>query len=142
VRSIFLIGILFTALTISANEIDWDSDSKKLTDIDCDGIPDEVIVGYSDTTFQLKVTPSSSNVPLKLEFALGNSFNQAALCGTTVFIKTYQTNSESIKEEFGEVFEGYQSAAGCFDINLSGGDCDSINVFWNHKTKGLNWWRR
>ncbi len=141
-RSIFLRGILFIAWPISANEVDWDSGSKKLADIDCDGKLDEVIVGYLDKTFQLKVIPSSSNVPLKLEFALGNSFNQAALCGTIVSIKTYQTDSESIKEEFGEIFEGYQSSPGCFDINLSGGDCDSINVFWNHKTKGLNWWRR
>ncbi len=125
-----------------ASEYKWDDGSKKVADIDCDGKLDEMLVGYKETTFQIRVFPSSTMAPAALEFSLDQPGRQAALCGSKVTIRLYESDSESIKEEFGEVFKGYQSKPGCFDINLYGGECDSINIFWNHESKALTWWRR
>ncbi len=136
-----MVALLFSAPSI-ASDFNWDYGSKRLADIDCDGITDEILIRYNETEFQIKVVPSSTKVPSTLNFGLGDPGKQAALCGTEVTIRFYESNSDSIKEEFGEVFGGYQSHPGCFDINLYGGECDSINIFWNHDSKRLNWWRR
>ena len=141
-RTIFLAGVVIANFAAFADEIEWDTGSRRFADIDCDEISDEIIIGYVDSGFQVKVTPGSNSSPSMLNFGLGNATEQTGLCGSTVQIRLYQTDSDSLKEEFGEVFEGYQAKPGCFDINLTGGECDSINVFWNHNTKGLNWWRR
>ena len=26
-------------------------------------------------------------------------------------------------------------------LGLTGGECDSIHLFWNHASKSLDWWR-
>ncbi len=141
-NSFILIVVMLIVFPSFASEYKWDYGSKKVADIDCDGKLDEMLVGYKETTFQIRVFPSSTMAPVALEFGLDQPGRQAALCGSKVTIRLYESDSESIKEEFGEVFKGYQSKPGCFDINLYGGECDSINIFWNHESKGLTWWRR
>lgn len=141
-RLAVLLSLLLGSLSAYADEIRWDDESRRLADIDCDGKADEVIIGFLDSGFQLRVTPSTSRVPSTINFGLGDPTRQDGLCGTEVEVALYQTDQEALEEEFGEAFEGYRSVPGCVDISLRGGDCDSINVFWNHETRTLNWWRR
>ena len=104
-KSLFLIVALLIAFSSLASEFEWDVGSKRLADIDCDGTPDELLIGYTKTVFQLKVISSSTKGPSTLNFGLGQPGKQAALCGTTVSIRLYETDIDSIREEFGEVFE-------------------------------------
>jgi hypothetical protein len=142
VRVILLVILWQISFSVASDEVRWEYDSKRIADIDCDGYPDEIIIGYLKSKFQIKVIPSSTKIPSIITFGLGDPMQQDGLCGLEVELTFYPSDSDAIEEEFGEVFEGYKSGPNCLDINLSAGDCDSIHVFWNHDTKHINWWRR
>ncbi len=142
VRWLLLVPVLALAPAAGASGFMWDEGSRHAADIDCDGTPDEILIGYAGSAFRLQVVPSSKGMPVTLDFGLGQAEEQAALCGTRVKIRLYETDSDAIEEEFGTVFEGYRSAPGCFEISLEDEQCDSIKRFWNHDKGTLDWWRR
>ncbi|WP_394173902.1 hypothetical protein [Thalassotalea litorea] len=124
-----------------AEKVVWQKDPVYEVDIDCDGRVDQVLYGTISNDFVIKVKSSAYNTTSSLQFGLGQSSRQDAICGLEPEFSKFESSSEQIKELFGEEFEGYKDTGICFDLNISGGECDSINVFFNHKTQELNWWR-
>ena len=138
---ILLLTLIFTAFFTFASQIMWQKDAVHEVDIDCDGIEDLVYMGKIDNDFVIKVSPSSSSIESRLQFGLGQASRQDAICGLNPKFESYASDAETQKMLFDEVFEGYKSGKQCFDLNISGGECDSITVFYNHNSKQLNWWR-
>ncbi len=137
---ILLLILIFSTFTYAA-QVTWQNEPAYKIDIDCDGVEDLVSLGTIENDFVIKMSPSSSNVESSLQFGLGQSSRQDAICGLTPKFESYASDAEAQKMLFDEVFEGYRTGKQCFDLNISGGECDSITVFYNHKTKQLNWWR-
>ena len=124
-----------------AEEIKWEQESTVSADIDCDGVQDSAIVGYIEADVVIKLNLGRKVDESSMRFGLGNAGRQDSLCGTKATLTARQSNAEEVAEALGDLPEGYMSKEGCFDLNLRGGECDSINVFWNHQTNELNWWR-
>ena len=139
-RASFLILVCLSTLSY-AEGVKWQKDPVHKIDIDCDGVEDSVYIGYVENDFVVKISSSSSKTDSKLQFGIAQSSRQDAVCGEEPKFTTYGFDAEIQKMLFDEVSEGYKSGAQCFDLNISGGECDSITVFYNHKTQELNWWR-
>ncbi len=140
IRASFLILACLSTLAFG-EEVQWQENPVHKIDIDCDGIEDSVHLGHVENDFIVKISSSSSKKDSKLQFGLAQPSRQDAICGTEPKFTTYGSDEEAQRMLFDEVFEGYKSGAQCFDLNISGGECDSITVFYNHKTQELNWWR-
>jgi len=128
-------------VTSYGDEASWQSEPVHEIDIDCDGVDDSVFLGRIKNDFIVKVLASSSKTESQLQFGLAQPERQDAICGKNPKFTTYNSDAEAQTMLFDEVFEGYKSGLQCFDLNISGGECDSITVFYNHKTQKLNWWR-
>ncbi len=103
-------------------------------DVDCDGVIDKGELTVSTTDFKITIVASSNNKASSLEFGLGQPSRQDAICGKT---PSFAVVEPDVLEMHISMFGSLQ----CSDIVVSGGECDSITVFFNHITGELNWWR-
>lgn len=139
-RTIFLLFFICFALTAHADNIKWDESSTVKADINCDGVLDTAKLGYIENRIRLSVTLGTSGSTQSIEFGLGESGNQDSLCGTDAIL-TVTDMDYNLVEPFGENPEGFRQSKTCKGLNVRAGDCDSMHIFWNHKTKHINWWR-
>ena len=123
-----------------ADTIKWDDSSIVSADISCDGVPDTAKLGYIENRVRLSVTIGTSGETQSIEFGLGESGYQGSLCGTDAILKVTDMDYDLV-EIFGENPEGFKQSKTCKGLNVSAGECDSMHIFWNHKTKHINWWR-
>ncbi len=134
-----LFFLMFVSCAIKAH-----SSELKLpdVDIDCDGVIDKTDLFIGTTDFKITVVASSNNNKSSLEFGIGQPSRQDAICGNTPsFAMVEPDTSEMHVNMFGSKIDGYKYSPQCRDIIVSGGECDSITVFFNHSTGILNWWR-
>jgi hypothetical protein len=139
-RALILITVFLSAIA-HGEEVMWQDKPVHKIDIDCDGVEDSVYMGRVKNDFVIRIHASSAKTESKLQFGLAQPSRQDAICGKEPKFATYSSDAEAQRMLFDEVFEGYKSGQQCFDLNISGGECDSITVFYNHKTQELNWWR-
>jgi hypothetical protein len=139
-RALSLILLVFS-FSAFGEDIRWNDQPVYKIDIDCDGVDEDVRLGFIDKDFVIEIKVSGSGKASSLQFGLAQSSRQDAICGTSPEFSTYKSDAEAQKKLFDEVFQGYKSGEQCFDLNISGGECDSIAVYFNHKTLELNWWR-
>lgn len=123
-----------------SGDVKWDSSSVVKVDIDCDGVPDTAKIGYIDQHVRLAVTLGASRKTQFLEFGLGDSMAQDSLCGTDAALAVEDTDYD-LTEALGENPEGFVRSKRCKGLNLSGGECDSMHIYWNHAKKSIDWWR-
>ena len=116
------------------------SESLVKGDVDCDGINDIAKTVHTKNTVKVIVELGNGKKSNELIFGLGNSIYQDHLCGNKGTLNS-ETLEKDLSEMIGENPEGYKPSNYCIGLQLSGGECDSFHIFWNHKTKELNWWR-
>ena len=139
-RISILLALLWFLPSAYAEDVKWDESSVVRADIDCDGLLDTAKLGYIENRVRLSVTFGANRSPQIIEFGLGESGRQSSLCGTIAILKVEDMDYD-LKEIFGENPEGFKQSNTCKGLNVSAGDCDSMHIFWNHKTKHINWWR-
>ena len=142
-RYLSLLIPLFPVLCYPQTPV-WDDASSVVADINCDGVQDMAKIGYLDSEVVLSVTLGDSNQEHSLTFGIGSSMRQDALCGTSVQLSREtppRNNEDTFVNGLGTVPEGHIDQEGCFDLKLSGGECDAIHIYWNHSTHRLSWWR-
>jgi hypothetical protein len=108
-------------------------------DMDCDGKIDIVRLENSKDKAKISVTIAKDVSVHELEFGLGSPGLQSSLCGSEASISK-EPLSELNSEEIG-VLPGYKASEQCHGIKVSGGDCDSMHVYWNHDKQTIYWWR-
>lgn len=138
--SIVLTLMLVSSLAYS-NDVRWEKEPAFKIDLDCDGKQDDIYLGYVGSDFLVKAMVSSQEKSSRLQFGLSQPSRQDAICGSIPKLGRFETSPEMFQEIFGEVPEGYEFSPQCSELEISGGECDSIHIFWNHKTKEMNWWR-
>lgn len=141
IRSIDIIKLLISILfLISSVAIAQNSEVEG--DFDCDGKTDMAIIRIIDKEVILSIELGNEKQANTLKFVLGNPSSQISLCGTTAHLSTKApSDNEYFEAALGGTPEGYNTSSQCFDLNISGGECDSMHIFWNHKTSMFNWWR-
>ncbi len=111
-------------------------------DFDCDGKADTAIIQIINKKVILSVQLGNEKPANILKFGLDNPSSQVSLCGTTAHLSTNApSDNEYFEAALGETPEGYNTSSQCLDLNISGGECDSMHIFWNHNTNKFNWWR-
>lgn len=108
-------------------------------DMDCDGKIDIAKVENSKNKAKISVTIAKNDSVHELVFGLGSPGLQNSLCGRAASISK-ESLSEVNSEETG-VLPGYKVSEQCHGIKVSGGECDSMHVYWNHEKQTLYWWR-
>ena len=118
----------------------WDRDTLVAGDFNADGRPDFTIVGYKGEVLVLAIRASSAK-----DRAYRNDFQnfgidpsiQAALCEAPAKLSV----GEQFCRPMDEPLSGCRESKIARSLILSGGDCDSIHLFWNHQTHRMEWWR-
>ncbi len=121
-------------------DVRWDKTTLVEGDFNGDGTPDFAMIGYKGDGIVLAVRASSGKRRVYRndfqKFGIGSS-TQAAVCEVPALL--------SIREQFcnpmDEPLPGCRPSEAANSLNLSGGDCDSIHLFWNHKKNRIEWWR-
>lgn len=117
--------------------IQWENQALTL-DCDCDGRKDRAYLGrFKGRVFVGFASGTGSKVDL-LEFSV-NPNVQAAICSEPAKLEVESLDIDPSKT-IGNI-DGFVRSKTCQGLRLSGGGCDAIHIFWNRKTKSLNWWR-
>lgn len=136
----FFVLLLLLPLGVLADSPRWDQGTLVKADIDCDGTPDQALLGYEGNSVILKLALAGGAQQQPLSFALAGS-TADALCGSVGTLSAEPTDAQALLESLGEVPKGYQQHQGCFDLVLSAGECDAVNLYWDHQGRQLAWWR-
>jgi len=128
------------ALTMYGPDVQWEAASELTGDIDCDGRPDQALLGRRDGRVWVGVVVSSKSRPEILTFAVGGAGIQDMICAEPAVLRIESLDYDP-KKAAGRI-DGFRRSKRCKGLRLSGGDCDSIHFFWNHRTGELDWWRR
>ncbi len=131
------LGVLFLVAASASACASLDTSPIK-ADLDGDGIPEIVALGQDSKTVTVSVQLGSgkSSHPQELSFGI-NSAQQDAICSLPA--KLAVTPLSCV--EMGAPIPGCEVKSGSKALVLSGGDCDPINLYWNHQTGRLAWWR-
>ena len=118
----------------------WDKDTLVEGDFNGDGRADFAMVGYKGDGLVLAVRASAGkNQSYRTDlqrFGIGPSI-QAGICEAPAKLSV----GEQFCNPMDEPLPGCRPSKSARSLNLSGGDCDSIHLFWNHKRNRMEWWR-
>ena len=126
------------ALAAYQPAVRWDAASEVTADIDCDGRPDQALLGRSDGRVYVGLVASGQPRPEILGFSIGGGI-QDAICAEPAVLRVESLDYDANKAV--RRIDGFRRSKRCKGLRLSGGECDSIHFFWNHRTKELDWWR-
>lgn len=124
------------AIRTAAPGVKWDS-AAIAGDFDCDRKTDHAFIGRAEGKVYVGVV-FASRKPQIMQFGVDPQ-RQAAICGEPADIA-----AESLDyDPFGGLDEtsGFRRSRHCSGLRLSGGECDPIHIYWDHKLKQLEWWR-
>jgi hypothetical protein len=127
------------ALTSAAPEVKWDPNTRLRADLDCDGAPDQAFLGRAGGRVYIGVLRAGDPRPAILDFGISTGM-QNAICAEPAVLALERLDYDPA-EVVGALPEGFRRSKTCRGLDLSGGDCDSIHVFWNHKRGRFGWWR-
>ncbi len=126
------------ALAAYEPEVRWEEASELTGDINCDGRPDQALLGRREGKVYVGLVVSGRARPEILGFGIGGGV-QDTICAEPAILRIESLDYDPAKA-VGRI-DGFRRSKRCKGLKLSGGQCDSIHIFWNHKTKELDWWR-
>jgi hypothetical protein len=116
----------------------WDAESLH-ADFDCDGQLDVAQLGHRTGEVVVGIVPARDREPRVLTFAVGAG-QQQAICAEPARL-AWESLADGPPEDIGPI-PGYPTSTSCKGLELSGGECDFVHVFWNLDTRRFDWWRR
>jgi hypothetical protein len=125
-------------LSSARPDVRWDPKSGLIADFDCDGSPDAAFLGRTEGNVFVGLVRAASAQPEILEFGVGGAA-QSALCDGPGKLALESLDYDPAEEV--SRIDGFVRSRRCKGLVLSGGECDPIHLFWNHKTNRLEWWR-
>ena len=75
-----------------------------------------------------------------VDFGIGSDKYQDSLSEKYPTVKIVPLDYDP-KEAIGKDLEGFQRSKTCKGIEVGGEESDEMNLFWNHKTNNIDWWR-
>jgi len=106
-------------------------------DLDGDGKVDTVVLTQSPAAVVLEVQLGTAGKPIqRLEFGVDPA-RQNALCKLPAVLESVSLVCDPMEEPLA----GCKAGNGAHGLLLSDGECDPIQLYWNHDTGELDWWR-
>lgn len=118
--------------------VQWDAKSGLRADLDCDGRADQAFLGRNAGRVYVGLVRAAATKPEILDFAV-DAGSQKAICAEPAKLVVESLNYDPT-EAVGPI-DGFRRSRTCKGLRLSGGECDSVHLFWNHASKSLDWWR-
>jgi hypothetical protein len=118
-------------------EVRWDAKSGVRADFDCDERPDRAFLGRNAGRVYVGLVRAAGQKPEILEFAVSAAV-QEAICAEPAKLAIESLDYDPT-EAVGTI-DGFRRSRTCKGLRLSGGECDSIHLFWNHASKSLDSW--
>jgi len=118
-------------LSTSAPAAKWDAESLR-ADFDCDGQLDVAQLGHRTGEVIVGIVSATGRAPQVLTFAVGAG-QQQAICGEPARL-AWESLADGPPDGIGPI-PGYPTSTSCKGLELSGGECDSVHVFWNLNTR-------
>ena len=109
-------------------EVRWDPKSGVRADFDCDGRPDRAFLGRNDGRVYVGLVRAADQKPEVLDFAVDGRF-QEAICAEPAKLVVESLDYDPT-DAVGPI-DGFRRSTTCQGLELSGGECDSIHLFWN-----------
>ena len=125
-------------LSAAVPAVQWDAKSGLRADLDCDGRVDQAFLGRNSGRVYVGVVRAAATKPEILDFAVDAGI-QEAICAEPARLVVESLDYDPT-DAVGQV-DGFRRSRTCRGLELSGGECDSIHLFWNHASKSLDWWR-
>jgi hypothetical protein len=125
-------------LAAAKPDVKWESATALSADFDCDGRADQAFLGRSGGRVFVGVVGTARSQPAILDFAVGGGM-QPAICAEPAVLSIESLDYDP-GEAVGEI-DGFHRSKACKGLQLEGGQCDSLHLYWNHNTKRLEWWR-
>lgn len=125
------------ALAAARPDVQWSADKVVTADLDCDGRPDYAALGRSEQKVFVGVVGSQAK-PEVLQFAIDPG-EQAAICAEPATLRLESLEFDP-REEVGNR-AGFRRFRECKGLQLSGGECDAVHIFWSHDDRRFTWSR-
>jgi hypothetical protein len=106
-------------------------------DVNGDGSVDAAYLGRARGRIYVGLVLGGSGIVSILDFAISSGI-QDAICSEPATLSIEDLDYPI--EEVGPL-EGVRSSTNAVGLRLSGGQCDSIHLYWNHDRNQLSWWR-
>ncbi len=120
--------------------IKWDAKSTVFGDFDASGRPEFAVLGYEGKGIVLaigRLSGTGTVLTQYLRFAV-SAASQAAICALPARLKAVPLVCAAQTED---VLPGCRAHPAASALNLEGGDCDPINLYWDHDHDQMVWWR-
>jgi len=148
IASLVLLLVAAAASSAQANEshrrlnvvnpdVVWDETAVRL-DLDANGSVDSAHIGRANGRVYVGLVLGGSDQVETADFAISGSL-QAAICSEPATLSAEEFSNPV--EDVGPL-AGARREARIAGLELSGGECDSIHLYWNHDRRKLSWWRR
>ena len=125
-------------LSTAAPAVKWDVESLH-ADFDCYGRLDVVQLGHRTDEVIVGIVSAPGREAQVLTFAV-SAGPQQAICAEPAHL-AWESLADGPPEDIGPI-PGYPTSNSCKGLELSGGECDSVHVFWNSNTRRFDSWRR
>jgi hypothetical protein len=126
------------SLSVARPDVKWDVKSALSADFDCDGSIDDAFLGRATGKVFLGIVQAAAKEPQIMEFGVTPNA-QDAICQEHAKLTIESLNYDPT-DAVGKL-DGFKRSHRCKGLLLSGGDCDPIHLYWNYKTKHVDWWR-
>jgi hypothetical protein len=121
-------------------DIKWDRATVVSGDFNDDGKQDYAMVGYKGGGIVLAIRATSAGdgklQTQYLQYGIGGN-SQAAVCEAPAKLQVKKQLCNPIDEQL----PGCKESPTANSLRLSGGECDAIHLYWNHKENRMEWWR-
>jgi hypothetical protein len=122
-------------------DIRWDRSTIVSGDFNDDGKRDYAMVGYEGNGIVLAIRATSARdrrlQTQYLQYRIGRAI-QAAICEAPAKLQIEKPLCKPIDEQL----FGCTESPTANSLRLSGGECDAIHLYWNHKENRMEWWRQ
>jgi hypothetical protein len=132
-----ILKLVVISCLVSAAALAKDANSPVRGDFNGDGIADFAsLAQHPDEVTIIVHFGGVHHAPQSIKFGVGQA--QDAVCSLPATLKVVPL---SCITDGGTKLSGCMESKGAKGLTLSDGECDAINIYWDHQTNRLAWWR-
>ncbi|WP_271678314.1 hypothetical protein [Thermomonas mangrovi] len=139
IAGLSIASVLVIANADQGKDYKWSLSRSLQMDLDRNGQTDSAQLRIGPDQVGLLIKLNKKPLPV-IEIPIDGS-KQFGICPGSRPEISVVPQSEAPLNALGETPEGYKTCPTCVEIVIDGGECDSLQFYWNSVTKKVAWWR-